>query len=194
MPNSVYIHIPFCKSKCKYCSFVSFNNPELITGYIYSLMKEISDNYRGEKLGTLYFGGGTPSLVPADLITKVIKKFNILDNCEITFELNPDDAELLYLQRLHEAGVNRISIGSQTFDNDLLKLIGRRHDSSQIINAVELSKKAGFENISADLIYGLPNQNMDSIKADIEKFLSLEIKHISTYGLKIEQNSYFGKN
>ena len=194
MPKSCYIHIPFCVSKCKYCSFISFTKLELITGYIYSLLKEISENYKGEVLNTLYFGGGTPSLVPVDLLGKVIGKFKLSSTSEVTIEVNPDDCSLNYLKRLKEIGFNRISIGSQTFDDELLKLIGRRHNSNQIIETVKNAKKAGFENISLDLIYGLPTQTLEGLNKDLEKFLELDIQHISTYGLKIEGGSYWGKS
>ena len=193
MVESAYIHIPFCKSKCAYCSFVSFNKLEMITGYVYALLKDISDNYCGEKLRTLYFGGGTPSLLPIDLLSKIIKKFNFQNNYELTMEINPDDANLEYFQGLKTLGVNRISLGSQTFDDEILKLIGRRHDSQAIVNAVKLAKEAGFTNISVDLIYGLPLQTIDGLKIDLEKFLKLDIQHISTYGLKIEEGSKFSR-
>lgn len=193
MVESAYIHIPFCKSKCAYCSFVSFNKLEMITGYVYALLKDISDNYRGEKLRTLYFGGGTPSLLPIDLLSKIIKKFNFQNNYELTMEINPDDANLEYFSSLKSLGVNRLSLGSQTFDDEILKLIGRRHDSNAIVSAVKLAKEAGFTNISVDLIYGLPLQTLDSLKNDLEKFLELDIQHISTYGLKIEEGSKFSR-
>ena len=194
MPNACYIHIPFCRGKCKYCSFVSFNRPELMTGYVYSLLKEISENYKGEKLKTLYFGGGTPSLLSVDLLSKLIKKFLFTDDSEITIEVNPDDCTLDYLRNLKELGVNRLSIGSQSFDDNLLKLIGRRHNSGQIIKTVEYAKIAGFENISLDLIYGLPRQTVEGLKKDLDNFISLDIQHISTYGLKIEGGSFWGNN
>lgn len=194
MAKSAYIHIPFCKSKCKYCSFVSFNRPETITGYIFALLKDISDNYKGEELKTLYFGGGTPSLIPIELLKKVINKFKLTENAEVTLELNPDDATQEYLDGLKQIGINRLSIGSQTFNDEILKLIGRRHNSAQIVETVNLAKKVGFENISVDLIYGLPTQTLDKLSSDLEKFLELGIQHISTYGLKIETNSFWGKN
>lgn len=193
MVESAYIHIPFCKSKCAYCSFVSFNKLEMITGYVYALLKDISDNYCGEKLRTLYFGGGTPSLLPIDLLSKIIKKFNFQNNYELTIEINPDDANLEYFSALKSLGVNRLSLGSQTFDDEILKLIGRRHDFNAIVNAVKLAKEVGFTNISVDLIYGLPLQTIDGLKCDLEKFLELDIQHISTYGLKIEEGSKFSR-
>lgn len=194
MAKSAYIHIPFCKSKCKYCSFVSFNRSELITGYIFALLKDISDNYKGEELKTFYFGGGTPSLVPIELLRKVINKFKLTENAEVTLELNPDDASQEYLTGLKQIGVNRLSIGSQTFDDEILKLIGRRHNSAQIVEAISMAKNAGFDNISVDLIYGLPTQTLEKLSSDLEKFLELGIQHISTYGLKIEAESFWGKN
>lgn len=194
MPKSVYIHIPFCKSKCKYCSFVSFNKLELIDAYVVTLIQEIKDNYCGEKIDTLYFGGGTPSLLQINLIKKILEKFNLSNDCEITFELNPDDAEYNYLRQLRLLGINRLSVGSQTFDDKILHLIGRRHNSMDIVNTIKSAKYAGFENVSADLIYGLPFQNIMGLKYDLEKLNELELQHISTYGLKIEQESLWGKN
>ena len=194
MVTSAYIHIPFCKSKCKYCSFVSFTNESRFADYVAALLKDIDSNYAGEKLKTLYFGGGTPSLVPAYLIKKVIDKFKYSHDCEITFEVNPDDAKFDYLKSLFEIGINRISMGSQSFDDNILQLIGRRHKSIDVVNAVKTAQEVGFNNISLDLIYGLPEQNINILKKDLEKITSLNIQHISTYGLKIEEESYFGKN
>lgn len=164
-----------------------------MTGYVYALLKDISENYRGEELKTLYFGGGTPSLLPVELLEKIIKPFIFSEDYEFTLEINPDDRDLDYFKQLKSLGVNRLSIGSQTFEDKILKLIGRRHNSEQITEAVNLAKEAGFENISVDLIYGLPTQTMDCLKKDLEKFLSLDIQHISTYGLKIEEESFWGK-
>ena len=193
MAKSVYIHIPFCKQKCKYCSFISFTNEDKILGYIFSLLKEIDANYNGEELKTLYFGGGTPSLIEPQFLKKIINKFNIDNKTEITLELNPDDANFEYLKTLREIGVNRLSIGSQTFDDKILNLIGRRHNSTQTIDAVKIAKQAGFNNISLDLIYGLPNQTIESLTKDLETIIALDIQHVSTYGLKIEEDSYWGK-
>ena len=194
MAESVYIHIPFCKSKCKYCSFVSFPNTEKITGYLFSLFKEIDVHYEGEPLKTLYFGGGTPSLLPIDFVKKIISKFNLLPDCEITFEFNPDDCDIEYLKNLRDFGINRLSLGSQSFNNNLLEIIGRRHNSEDILKAIDTAKKAGFENINIDLIYGLPNQTMEILKNDLYIISKLDIQHVSTYGLKIEEGSYFYSN
>lgn len=192
MSNSVYIHIPYCKSKCKYCSFVSYTDFKEKDKYINALLKEINYYYRGETLKTLYFGGGTPSVLDTADIEKIITKFIFIpDFCEITFELNPDDADYGYLKRLREMGVNRISIGSQSFDDKILSEIGRRHNSAQIYEAAEQAKRAGFKNISLDFIYGLPNQTWDILEKDLKIAAELGVSHISTYGLKIEEPSYY---
>lgn len=194
MVSSAYIHIPFCKSKCKYCSFVSFNKPNLIQEYIAYLKKEIEFYYRKEPLETLYFGGGTPSLLSIEQVFEILSCFNLDKICEITMELNPDDVSLEYLRELKNIGINRISIGSQTFNDDILMLIGRRHNACDIKKAVLCGKEAGFANISVDLMYGLPTQKLSDLETDLKSFLELDIQHISTYGLKIEENSFFGKN
>ena len=194
MPKACYIHIPFCSiSKCKYCTFVSYTNTDLITGYIDSLLKEIDENYNGEKLKTLYFGGGTPSLLSPDLIKKILNKFSFENNPEITLELNPEQGVYNYLSNIKNIGINRLSIGVQTFDNNTLKLIGRKHTSQDSICAINNAKKAGIDNISVDLIYGLPNQTITKLSQDIDVYLDLNISHISTYGLKIEGGSFWGK-
>lgn len=191
MAESAYIHIPFCTQKCKYCSFISFTTMDKMLGYIYSLLKEIDTNYAGEELKTLYFGGGTPSLINPSYLNKIINKFRLSNNCELTLEMNPDDVSEDYLRNLIDIGVNRLSIGSQTFDDEVLYYIGRRHNSRQTIEAVKLAQKVGFKNISLDLIYGLPNTDLNR---DLEIITSLGVQHISTYGLKIEENSYFYKH
>ena len=194
MVKSVYIHIPFCKQKCKYCSFVSYSCLNKIQEYLLKLLEEIDSCYKGEKINTLYFGGGTPSLLTANQIKQIINKFNINNDCEITIELNPDDINFIYLQELYTIGINRLSIGSQTFDNNILKTIGRRHNSEQILTAVKVAQKVGFKNISVDLIYGLPTQTLDILQKDLDCITSLGVQHISTYGLKIEEDSFWGKH
>ena len=141
----------------------------------------------------MYFGGGTPSILPVNFISKIINKFNYTENPEITLEVNPDDANEKYFEELLKSGVNRLSIGSQTFNDDILIEIGRRHNSTQIISAVNKAKSAGFENISLDLIYGLPEQNINNLKIDLERLIELDVNHISTYGLKIEEGSVYYK-
>ena len=191
MTQSVYIHIPFCLSKCKYCSFVSFDKLDYKKGYLYSLLKEIDYYYKGEILNTIYFGGGTPSLMEIGSLKKILNKLNYSDLTEITIEVNPDSVTNEYLKKLRDIGFNRISIGAQTFNDKLLKQIGRIHDSKQIFETVENSVNLGFENISLDLIYGLPNQTTCMFETDLEIVSTLPLKHVSLYGLKIDEGCYF---
>lgn len=188
-----YVHIPFCKNKCKYCAFTSFVNLNFIDKYIDALIKQIKNEYKGEAQETLYFGGGTPSLLNIEHIKKIINCFNFKDNPEITFEVNPENLSLEYLKELKNVGINRLSIGVQTFNDEILKNIGRSHTSYEGINAVKNSKLAGFENISIDLMYGLPNQKTEDFEYDLEIANNLSIEHISTYGLKMEEKTYFDK-
>lgn len=194
MAASAYIHIPFCLSKCKYCSFISFANIEKKIGYLYSLLKEIDYYYGHEKLKTLYIGGGTPSLMSVEELKKILGKFSFAENPEITMEVNPDSVDEEYLQELRNIGFNRLSVGGQTFDEKLLLQIGRRHNAEQVFNTVENAKNAGFENISVDLIYGLPNQTLEMFKEDLNTVRNLPIQHVSLYGLKIEEGCYYFRN
>ena len=194
MIEHAYIHIPFCLRKCKYCDFVSgkdINNKEI---YLEALLSEIKVTYKNDFLKTLYLGGGTPSLLSADEIKLIYDCFKLEENAEITLEANPETVELEKFIGYKKVGINRISLGVQSFDNNLLQLIGRNHREETILSAIETIKKAGFKNISIDLIYGLPTQTIEIFKLDLEKAKNLDIQHISTYGLKIEENSFFGKN
>lgn len=191
MATSVYIHIPFCKSKCKYCSFVSFPTLDKKQIYLDALTKEILHFYKNEQLKTLYFGGGTPSLLEISDFEELLRLFNTNSDTEITVELNPETLTQEYLNNLKNLGINRISLGCQTFDNDILKLIGRRHTSQQVKDAINFAQNAGFKNISIDFIYGLPTQNIDDFANDLKQALLLDIQHISLYGLKIDENCYF---
>ena len=194
MPKNVYIHIPFCKSKCKYCSFVSFPKIELKDKYINALLQEIQAKYKGENLNTLYFGGGTPSILAVNDFEQIIKLFNFAPTPEITAELNPEMITLEYLKGLKGSGINRLSFGCQTFNDKILALIGRRHSAKDVINAVKVAQSAGFQNISLDFIYGLPEQTINDFEKDLKQAVSLGIQHISLYGLKIDENCYFYKN
>ncbi len=193
MTENAYIHIPFCKSKCKYCSFVSFPRLELKETYLDTLRNEIKSSYQGEYLKTLYFGGGTPSLLSVNEFEKIISMFNFSDDAEITAELNPENIDLTYLIGLKNCGINRLSFGCQSFDDDILKQIGRRHCASDVKGAVNLAFQAGFENVSLDFIYGLPNQTLSGFENDLRIF-DERIKHISLYGLKIDKGCYFYKH
>lgn len=194
MIEHAYIHIPFCKRKCHYCSFISGFNIEKKPEYLSALKSEIKHKYKNEQLKTIYFGGGTPTLLESQELKEILLCFNFDKETEITIEANPETIAKDKLISLYEAGFNRISLGVQTFNNHLLKSIGRNHSEDIIYSAIDNIKQSGFSNISIDLIYGLPNQTMDLWKEDLEKAVALDINHISTYGLKIEENSFFGKN
>jgi len=191
MVKSAYIHIPFCRSKCHYCSFISFDKPELKKEYLKTLEKEIKFFYGGELLDTLYIGGGTPSLLDSEEIENIAKLFNINTNTEFTIEVNPEGGNYDFFREIYDAGINRISLGCQSFDDKILKNINRRHNAGQVIEAVRCAQDAGFKNISLDLIYGLPEQTTDGFLNDLKTAMKLGIQHISLYGLKLEQGCYF---
>ena len=192
--KSAYIHIPFCKRKCNYCAFTSLPALNLIDDYIKKLTFEIKHYYKDTPLETLYIGGGTPSLLDIKHFEKILSLFKFVKNPEITVEINPDSTSLNLLNGLLKLGVNRLSIGIQSFDDDILKTIGRLHTAKKAKDAICLAQDIGFENISSDLIYGLPNQNMKLWQKDLETLKSLDVQHISLYGLKIEENTPFSKN
>lgn len=194
MTKNTYIHIPFCRQKCNYCSFVSYPVLEFKKEYLKALSCEIKNFYKSEKLNTLYLGGGTPSLLAYQEIPDIINLFNINNDTEITMELNPENLDEEYLKNLLNAGINRISIGCQTFDKNILRLIGRKHSSEDVIKAVLIAQKIGFNNISLDFIYGLPNQTIKGFENDIRRALELGVQHISLYGLKIDKGCYFYNN
>ncbi len=194
MIEHAYIHIPFCIRKCKYCSFVSGENINNKEQYINALIYEIRSKYNKEELKTIYIGGGTPSLLQADDINKILSEFKYEKTAEITLEANPETVSLNKFQEYKSMGINRISLGVQTFNNDLLNLIGRKHTDKDIYSAIDAIKSAGFDNYSLDLIYGLPEQSLKMFENDIKQAVSIFPKHISTYGLKIEKGSFFCDN
>lgn len=194
MVESAYIHIPFCRQKCHYCSFVSFPDLSQKDEYLKTLKKEILLKYKGESLQTLYFGGGTPSLLSVEELKEIISLFNLAENAEITLEINPETVNEEYFSELSKTKINRLSIGSQTFDNEILKIIGRKHKSEDVYSVVETAKKYGFNNISLDFIYGLPNQILESFVSDLKTAVHIGAEHISLYGLKIDDGCYFYNN
>ena len=194
MVKNAYIHIPFCKQKCKYCSFISFPKIELKNEYINALIKDINTNYNKENLSTIYFGGGTPSLLTIDDFSKILQQLHFDNKTEITVEINPETVNNNYLKELKSIGVNRLSIGCQTFNDNILQQIGRRHSSQDVIKTVHLAQDNNFDNISLDFIYGLPNQSIQSFANDLETAAKLEIQHISLYGLKIDEGCYYYNN
>ena len=194
MVKSVYIHIPFCKSKCHYCSFVSYTDNSKKKEYLDALESEIRHYYEGDILNTLYIGGGTPSTLEIGDFQKVLSLFNLTDRAEVTAELNPDDVDYDYMRGLYDVGINRVSFGCQTFNDEILKKINRRHNAEQVHEAVGCARKAGFENISLDFIYGLPEQTQEMFIEDLKRGAELGVPHISLYGLTLEKGSYFYEN
>ena len=192
----IYIHIPFCKTRCVYCDFYSTTQSELKDRYIQALCKELEmrkDYLNGESIQTIYWGGGTPSqLQPADfqLVFDKIQSIYGMEDCEeITLEANPDDLTPEYLEALYLLPFNRISIGIQTFNNETLKLLKRRHTAEQAIAAVQNARLAGFRNISIDLIYGLPGETAESWKYDLSQAIALKVEHLSAYHLIYEEGT-----
>jgi len=195
---SVYVHIPFCVRKCAYCDFISFKyEPEAVKAYRKALLSEIesySELLSDFEIKSIFIGGGTPSLMPEDfheeLISAIASKAHIEKNAEITMEANPDSILERDSKRLLLAGYNRLSIGIQSFDDCILKQIGRVHDSRQSLLAFEHARKGGFENISIDLMYGLPGQTMDRWKKDLGIAADeLSPEHISSYSLIVNENT-----
>lgn len=203
MSNSIgiYIHIPFCRSKCPYCDFFSMrgditeyeNYVEILNDKIEYWSKETD-----KTVDSIYIGGGTPSVIGTELLYKIIDKvkkcFNVKDNSEITIEVNPESGKRIDFKKLKDIGLNRVSIGLQSADKDELKSLGRIHSAEDVNNTVELIKNAGIENISLDLMLGIPNQTKESLKNSIDFCADSDIKHISSYILKIEENTYYYKN
>ncbi len=193
MINCVYIHIPFCQKKCKYCSFCSFELLKYKNNYIEALIKEIKHFYKQQKLKTLYFGGGTPSLLDISDLKQILDEFNFNSDTETTIEVNPNRVNLKKLKELKHLGFNRFSLGVQSFDDNILKIIGRCHTKKEILNCLENFNKADIDNYSIDLIYGLPQQDINKWVETLNFALKFDIKHISLYGLSIEKGTYFYK-
>lgn len=194
MINCVYLHIPFCEKKCNYCAFCSFGLIKKKDIYIEALIKEVKYLYKNEKLKTIYFGGGTPSLLEVNDIEKILSLFNFDSSTEITLESNPHNLSLQKLKNLKNVGINRISVGVQNFDDKILQKIGRTHNSKEVFQTLENIQIAGFDNFSIDLMYGLPNQTLKNWEKTLEVSQKTNAKHISLYGLKIEDGTYFARN
>jgi oxygen-independent coproporphyrinogen-3 oxidase len=199
--TACYIHIPFCDHKCIYCDFYSIITSDNIQPFLKSVKKEInyySNMYsEGRELISIYFGGGTPSLMEPDYIREIIdtikEKFNVAENSEITLETNPGTVSLEKLKKFQEAGINRLSIGIQSFENEDLKFLTRIHNSETAIKKVNDAAQSGFENISLDLIFNLPNQTKEKWKENLKQAIDLPIKHISAYSLILERGTILNK-
>ena len=198
----IYIHIPFCKQKCKYCDFISYSNKEeKIKEYIKALQKEIQiklKKYQKEYLvDTIYLGGGTPSYIEPEKIVDIIKTVkNIIqmkENVEITIEVNPGTVTKRKLEIYKNVGINRLSIGLQTTNHERLKQIGRIHTYEMFLETYQMAKEVGFTNINVDLMIGLPKQRLKEIETDLENILLLQPNHISIYSLIVEEGTVLEK-
>ena len=189
----IYIHIPFCKQKCSYCNFHFSTSLNFKDEMLDAMKKEIflrKDELQNKNLQSLYFGGGTPSVLSADeiksLIDEVLKHFSFNNDIEITLEANPDDLNSQFLKGLLDSPVNRLSIGTQSFFDEDLKLMNRAHNASEAEGSIKRAQDFGFENLSIDLIYGSPTSNLEIWKENLNKTIALEIPHISSYALTVE--------
>lgn len=194
--ESAYIHIPFCRSICSYCDFCKMlYNGSFVTQYLNALLKEIKDRYDGEEIKTLYIGGGTPSsLSIKDLkyLFEIVRQFNLTKLEEFTFECNLNDLNEELLQFLFDNGVNRLSIGIESFNEDKLKFMERFHSYQEACNIFKIIRNIGFTNVNVDLIYGIPGETLKDLKKDLELILKLNPDHISTYSLIVEDNTKIG--
>jgi len=191
----IYIHIPFCKSRCIYCAFYSTTAASERQRYVDALCHEMAlrGTKNAETIETIYLGGGTPSqLSPEQLqqiFTSLYNIYKVSPKAEITIECNPDDVTNEYATTLSQLGINRVSMGAQTFDDQRLQFLHRRHSAAQVRTAVERLRQAGIDNISVDLMYGFPNETLDDWQHDIDAVLSLDVEHISAYCLMIEEGT-----
>lgn len=189
----IYIHVPFCKQKCHYCNFYSLPSRSDKELYLKALERELvvrKPYLKGEEIQTIYFGGGTPSLLQISDIQHILnlikQNFNLVEQPEITLELNPDDVAKDYLSDIKSLGINRLSIGVQSFFDDDLKYLNRIHDSKQAIQVIDFAKTAGFEKLTIDLIYGIPTLTDEKWKKNLDIFFDFELNHLSAYALTVE--------
>ena len=195
-PLGIYVHVPFCRSKCSYCDFYSMCDERLHDLYIEAVCNHIQEAGEAASLhivDTIYFGGGTPSYLGGDglslILSAIRKHFDVSPDAEITFEANPDSVTDKLLRKLRSEGFNRVSLGIQTDDDELLSLIGRPHNYAQAVEAVRKIRRHGFRNLSIDLMYGLPEQTLQGWKKTLLNVLKLAPEHISCYGLKLEEGT-----
>jgi oxygen-independent coproporphyrinogen-3 oxidase len=195
IPLALYVHFPWCLGKCSYCDFNSsiLADGSLIPLYTEKLLRDLdqeTSNYPQDQLTSIYFGGGTPSLIPPTFLNSVIQRaqnyFNCTADMEITLEANPETISSTICQQLREIGINRISLGAQSFCDRMLKIIGRNHNSQQTVEAISNIKAAGFHNFNLDLIFGLPQQTIDDAITDIAKAIQLAPTHLSWYQLSLD--------
>ena len=202
VPLSIYIHLPWCEKQCPYCDFnINTNKSEgdedKLLNALYQDLRGSDQYIQNRKFSSVYFGGGTPSLVSAKMIKKILAKFQdmslLQEGCEISFELNPKEVTHAYIEEIIEAGVNRISIGIQSFDQNMLDTLERNHSSDDSYQAIKIASEFKEIDISIDLIYGIMGQSVESLKKDIQIFCESKISHLSLYQLTIEPNTIFYK-
>ena len=193
--KAVYIHIPFCKKICSYCDFCKLLiNDAWVNDYLKALAYEIDEYYNKDLVKSIYIGGGTPSALnirELKMLFEIIKIFNKAPNCEFTFECNLSDINDILLKILKENGVNRISIGIESFNERMLDLMNRQASFNDALNKINLCRYYGINNINIDLIYGIEGQTLNELKEDVKLFLKLPVTHISTYSLIVEDNTVF---
>ena len=195
--GGVYIHVPFCKKRCIYCDFYSTTSGfEWKRSYISALKREMRlrrSEIDFSRVPSLYIGGGTPSQLPPDLLIELFQtakdNFTLSEGAEVTIEVNPDDVTPSLIDALRQTPVNRISMGVQTFRDEMLRFLNRRHTSEQALQAVQLFRDAGYNNISLDLIYGLPSQTFEAWTCDVQQLLKLSVPHLSAYALSYENGT-----
>ena len=189
--DAIYIHIPFCDKKCEYCDFCTFVRMEKeYRKYVDYLIREIR-MYPKFKYDTIYFGGGTPSVLPVGMIKEIMDELDWTGNADITLELNPTDMTLEKLKEIREIGINRLSIGIQSFQNHVLDFIGRQHSSDDAVNVYKMARKAGFNNITVDLMFGIPNQSIEDLQKDLNILKELKPENVSIYSLIWEEGTVF---
>lgn len=190
---SIYIHIPFCRSICAYCDFTKvLYNRELAIEYLEKLAMEVEDLYDHEKVETLYIGGGTPSILSdyeRERLKEIVKTFAFAEDYEFTFECNIEDIDKSLLFDLLEMGVNRLSLGVESFDGDKLVFMNREADYRDVEEKMKMIREAGFKNVSLDLMYGIPYERLKDLRKDLNLFLKLKPDHISAYSLQIEDHT-----
>lgn len=196
----LYVHIPFCKQACYYCDFHFSTNQSQKTELVEQIAHELylqGDYLQGEPIETIYFGGGTPSLLTAkeldSLFTAIHKNYHVLENPEITLEANPDDLSLIKLGEIQSAGINRLSIGIQSFDETILRFLNRAHTAQEAFLCLDHARKAGISNISIDLIYSIPSQDDELLRKNLAEAIRLKPTHISAYSLTLEEKTVFGR-
>ena len=196
----IYIHIPFCKRRCIYCDFFSTTQSEKKSAYVRAVCRELEmrkDYLEGEDIETIYLGGGTPSQLFREELQEIFdyiyKVYPVREDAEITLEANPDDLTPEYVAMLRQLPINRISMGIQTFQEETLNLLHRRHTATQAIEAFRRCREAGFQNISIDLMYGLPGETLETWKEDLQQAIGLRPEHISAYHLIYEEDTVLWK-